>query len=515
MTSRRWLLKLLAAGATAGPALARSAAVAGNRLARAARGGCDIGPQDLRLEWRAGPIGLDTPRPRITWTLAADTHLRGVRQSACQVILASSEDAAKAGRGDIWDSGVVETSEFRAIPDRDLNLEPHSPYWCAVRVWDGHGSPSDFTRPARFFTGVMSPDDWRATWISDGPDGPIPSGPPPAISHSPPAVPRRMPLLRRQLRIDRPLARAVVSICGLGQYELRINGRRAGAGVLQPGWSNYRRTVLYDTFEVTPLLSEGANVLAVMLGNGFFNVEKYPGRYTKLVGTFGRPKVIARLSLFFADGARELVVSDGSWRTHPGPITLSSVYGGEDFDARLEPVGWDRPDFDAHRESDWSPAVEVGSPGGVLRAQNIPAVRVARTYEPVRMTVPRPGVFVYDLGENFSGWPTIAVRGAAGRRVRLLPGELLDERGLVTQRSANARPDDAVYFDYTLAGEGIERWRPRFSYYGFRYVQVAGAAPPGLGEPGEPELLELRGEFLHTDLPQAGSLSAGNPLLER
>ncbi len=516
MTSRRRLLKLLAAGAAIGPGLARQAANAGNQpLGRDGDRASDIIPVDLRVEWRTDPIGIDTRRPRLTWTLAADPDLRGVRQTACQAILASSEDAAKGGHGDIWDSGVLETGELRTAPGRDLDLESHTPYWYAVRVWDGHGRSDGFTRPARFLTGLMSPHDWRAAWVSDGPDWRLPPGPPPAISHSPAAEPRRMPLFRRELRLDRPLARAVLSACGLGQYELRINGRRAGAGVLNPGWTNYRRTVLYDTFEVTPLLSQGVNVLGVILGNGFFNVEKYPGRYTKLVGTFGRPKLILQLSLLFADGSQDVVLSDGSWSAGAGAITLSSVYGGEDFDARLEQRGWDSPGFDVHAQSEWAPAVEVAPPGGVLRAQSIPPVTVARTYEPVRMTIPRPGVFVYDLGENFSGWPVIAVRGPAGRRVRLLPGELLDDQGLVTQRSANARPDDAVFFDYTLAGVGLERWHPRFSYYGFRYVQVEGAAPPGLGAPGEPQLLELWGEFLHTDLPPASRLSAANPLLER
>lgn len=515
MTSRRRLLKLLAAGAAMGPALPRRAAAAGNQPWRHNGSECDIRPQDLRLEWRAGPIGVATRRPRLTWTLAADPRLRGVRQSACQAILASSEAAATAGDGNIWDSGVLETPELGLVPCRDLDLAAHTPYWSAVQSWDGHGRASGFSRPVRFVTGLLNSGDWRAVWISDGPDWRHCAEPPPAIYRGPAAEPRRLPLLRRELRIDRPLARAVVSVCGLGQYELRINGRRAGAGVLNPGWSNYRRTALYDTLEVTPLLSQGVNVLGVMLGNGFFDVEKYPGRYTKLVGTFGRPRLILQLSLFFADGSRQVVSSDGSWRVCAGPITLSSAYGGEDFDARLEPRGWDLPGFDVRAKSGWAPAVEVAGPGGVLRAQGIPPVTVARTYEPVRMTLPRPGVLVYDLGENFSGWPVIAVRGTAGRRVRLLPGELLDSRGLVTQRSANARPGDAVYFDYTLAGGGIERWRPRFSYYGFRYVQVEGAAPPGLGEPGEPELLELRGEFLHTDLPPCGSLSAGNPLLDR
>ncbi len=504
MTSRRMLLKWMAASAAVGSGFARRA-LGKRRVQAGSRGGalqCDFDPQEPRIEWRTAPAGVDVRRPRFTWTLAAaDEVKRGSLQTACQVVLASSEDAATAGHGDVWDSGIVETHEFRAVPADDLSLKSHTPYWWSVRVWDGAGRPSPFSRPARFLTGLMSPADWRARWISDGPDSPT--------------QPRRMPLLRREFRIDKPLRRAVVSVCGLGQYELRINGRRAGTGVLDPGWTHYRRTVLYDTHEVTSLMRPGANALAVMLGNGFFNVEKYPGRYTKLIGSFGRPKLILQVRLSFTDGSEELVASDGSWRTYPGPITLSSVYGGEDFDARLSPRGWDLPGFREQEDGGWQPAVEVAGPGGSLRAQNVPPVTVARTYQPVRMTIPKPGVFVYDLGENFSGWPVIAVRGAAGRRVTLLPGELLDDQGLVTQRSANAHPGDAVLFNYTLAGGAVERWHPRFSYYGFRYVQVEGAAPPGMGEPGEPELLALRGEFLHTALPAAGQLATGNPLLDR
>ena len=324
--------------------------------------------------------------------------------------------------------------------------------------------------------------------------------------------PRPLPLLRREFRIDKPLQRAVLSLCGLGQHELRINGRRASASVLDPGWTDYRKTALYDTLEVSHLLRPGTNALAVMLGNGFYNVEKYPGRYTKLVGSFGRPQLILQLRLSFADGTEELIVSDGQWRTRSGPIVLSSVYGGEDFDARLEPDGWDRAGFaDEH----WVPATEVQGPGGVLRAQATPPITVARTLAPVACSIPRPGVFIYDLGENFAGRPVIAVRGPAGRTVKLLPGELLDAQGLVSQRSGNASPGNEVSFSYTLAGTGVERWRPRFSYYGFRYIQIEGALPHGLAAAEEAELLEVRGEFLHARLDTAGVLDTGNPLLQR
>jgi alpha-L-rhamnosidase len=512
MTSRRALLRLVAS-APLGPALLRGrlawAAAAGTRETRGLSG---VRPHNLRVEWRRAPVGIDTSRPRFTWTLAAHSQrLRSLEQRACRIIVGSSRAAARSGRGDIWDSGRLASAALRAVPDHDLPLVSQTPYWWAVQVWDGGGA-STFSEPASFTTGLMSAADWRARWIAAGPDWAPSPEPPPAINRDPPVQPRPMPLLRREFRIDKPLRRAVLSLCGLGQHELRINGRRASASVLDPGWTDYRKTVLYDTLEVSRLLRAGRNTLAVLLGNGFYNVEKYPGRYTKLVGSFGRPKLLLQLRLAFADGTEELIVSDGQWRTRSGPIVLSSVYGGEDFDARLEPEGWDRTGF---ADDGWAPAAEVRDPGGALRAQGTPPIAVARTLAPVARTLPRPGVLVYDLGENFAGWPAITVRGRAGRRVKLLPGELLDAQGLVSQRSANARPGNEVSFSYTLAGTGVERWRPRFSYYGFRYIQVEGALPPELAAAGEPQLLEVRGEFLHTRLDSAGVLDTGNPLLQR
>jgi alpha-L-rhamnosidase len=513
MTSRRALLRFVAS-VSLGPALARGRlAWAGAAVTGETHASGDVHPQNLRVEWRRAPHGVDTSRPRFTWTLSARSQgMRSLEQRGCQLIVGSSPAAARSGRGDIWDSGRLATAEPRAVPDHDLPLASQTPYWWTVRVWDGRGGASALTAPATFTTGIMSAADWRARWISDGPDWAASPEPPPAINRSPPVQPRPMPLLRREFRIGKPLRRAVLSLCGLGQHELSINGRRATASVLDPGWTDYRKTALYDTLEVSHLLRPGRNALAVMLGNGFYNVEKYPGRYTKLVGSFGRPQLILQLRLSFADGTEELVVSDGQWRAHSGPIVLSSVYGGEDFDARLEPDGWDRAGFADER---WAPATEVRGPGGLLRAQAAPPITVARTLAPVACRIPRPGVFIYDLGENFAGRPVIAVRGPAGRTIKLLPGELLDAQGLVSQRSGNASPGNEVSFSYTLAGTGVERWRPRFSYYGFRYIQIEGALPQGLAAAGEAELLEVRGEFLHARLDTTGVLDTGNPLLQR
>lgn len=506
MSSRRELLRLLALGAPLAAEAARSGAGTS-----APAGPCDLLPADCRVEWRAVPNGIDVLRPRFSWTLAARAPGRRLLgQSACQVIVARSPRTIRAGCGDVWDSSMRAGADPRITPDRDLPLASQSAYWWAVRVWDQRGRAGRFSAPESFGTGVLREAHWRARWISDGPEGPASPLPPPAINRSPPVQPRAMPLFRRAFTLDRPLARALVSVCGLGQYALAVNGRQPTDSVLNPGWTDYGKTILYDTYDVTSLLTRGPNVLAVMLGNGFFNVEKYPGRYTKFVGSFGRPKLILQLRLLFEDGSERSIVSDEHWRTHPGPIVLSSVYGGEDFDARRESNGWDRPGFGADR---WSRATLVSSPGGRLRSQNVPPITVARTLAPVAVSQPKPGVWVYDLGENFSGWPVIAVRGPAGRTVRVLPGELLDARGCVTQRSAAAGPGDAVWFTYTLAGTGPERWRPKFSYYGFRYVQVEGAAPSGERTGDAPELLGLTGQFLHASLPGIGELLPGQPML--
>ena len=513
MTSRRAILRILSLGATLGPVLKHSARAA--QLLHGAVSG--VRPAGLRVEWRDTPLGIDSRRPRFTWVLSAnytganDTGVRGQAQQACRVVVASTAAAARAGHGDIWDSGRRATAAMSITPDYDLTLTAQTPHYWAVNVWDQQGRLSGWSEPAAFTTGILEAGDWRAGWIAATADRAIPPGPPPAINTDPPVEPLALPLFRHEFEVAKPVARAIVCVSGLGQYELRINGSRAGKGVLNPGWTDYRKTVLYDTFEVTPLLQPGANMLGVLLGNGMYNVEKYRGRYTKLVGTFGQPKLILQLKLVYTDGSEQLIVSDSSWQTRSGPIVLSHTYGGEDFDARLEPEGWDRPGSDG---SGWLPVIAVEGPGGKLRAQNVPPIVVARTLAPGAIKQPpRPGIYVYDLGENFSGWPKIVVRGPAGRTVKLLPGELVDSEGFVTQRSGNARPGNEVSVSYTLKGGADETWTPRFTYYGFRYVQVEGAVPATDAAPEDVALISLQGEFLHADLRRTGDFDCTNPLL--
>lgn len=451
-------------------------------------------PANLRCEYETAPLGVDVAAPRLSWIVEpVDPAARGIRQTAFRVLVASSPELLAQDRGDRWDSGRVESSRSHLVAYAGASLKPRLRCFWKVRAWDEEGRPSAWSEPAEWTVGLLSPADWApARWIGAGADAA--AGP--------------MPLFRRTFAVAKPVRRALVSVCGLGHYELRLNGKKIGDTVLEPGWTNYRRSCLYQTYDVTAGIEGGGNVLGVLLGNGMYNVVG--GRYVKFKGSFGAPCLILKLDLEFDDGTVAAVVSDDSWKTAPGPIVFSCVYGGEDYDARREMAGWDGPGFD---DTAWGAAVVVDGPGGVLSSRSAPAVKVLREFTPVRVAQPRPGTFVYDLGQNFAGWPRITVEGPPGATVRMIPGELLDGNGLVSQRSSGG----PVWFSYTLRGGRKESWNPRFSYYGFRYVQVEGAVPEG--ESGEgaglPRLLELSGQFLHSSAEPAGAFACSHPDIVR
>jgi alpha-L-rhamnosidase len=313
-----------------------------------------------------------------------------------------------------------------------------------------------------------------------------------------------LPLLRREFTVSKSAKHATAYIAGLGFHELRINGAKVGNHELEPGWTNYRKACEYTAYDVTPLLKEGSNVLGVMLGNGMYNVTG--GRYTKFKGSFGDLKFILHLRVEYADGTTDSVISDESWRSTPGPVVFSCIYGGEDYDARKEIPGWDKPGL---KDSNWTPVVVLASPGGKLTTRSAPPITIKEEFRPVKITQPRPGVFVYDLGQNFSGWPALSVSGPAGTSVKMITGEAIDTNGLVSQRSSGS----PVWFSYTLKGTGTEVWHPRFSYSGFRYVQMEGAVPEGetTAAPDKPRVQQIVGQFLYLDTAVEGEFASSNP----
>ena len=468
---------------------------------------------DLRTNGEPSPWGIDAMHPQLRWVLKEVSTGRPEtrKQTGYRIRMAASTVALATTGNLVWDSGRIDSPVFWNIPYNGPALEPQTRYFWQVQVFDGSKTAGPWSAPATFTTGLMRPQDWTAHWIAAEPDGPTfhpgRENAGAMRDHTPP-----LPIFRKQFDVKRSIASATLYVSGLGQYEVHINGKPIAASVLNPSWTYYSKTVPYNTYDVTTKVDHGSNVIGVLLGNGMYNVEGQRGRYTKFVGSFGQPKLILQLHLRDTAGNTWDVVSDRSWLTHVGPIVYSSTYGGEDYDATHEVVGWDRP-FPV--SSGWRRALEVEGPGGALHAQVSRPIVSARHLNPIHQTHPADGVTVYDIGQNISGWPRITVKGLAGSTITIKSGELLNG-GLVTQRSANASDIDPNLFRYTLRGDATaETWAPRFSYYGFRYLQIEAKAPPGQPASRRPAVIHVAGEWIHADLPVVGNFSSSDSLFDR
>lgn len=469
----------------------------------------------LKAEYRTNPLGLDTAKPRLGWIL--DSDQRDQLQTAYQVLVASSPEKLARNEGDLWDSGQVASRDSVSVAYSGGALCSGQRVCWKVRAWDRTGVPSQFSAPAWWEMALLTPEDWHASWITKKQGAPIPEE---KLFDDHPA-----PLFRKEFALEKKIARARIYVSGLGYYELHLNGQRVGDQVLDPGWTSYSQRVPYSTYDVTKLLKPGRNALGVMLGNGWFNplpLRLWGHLNLREHLTIGQPRVILQLRVEFTDGSSQVIASDESWKAADSPILRNSVYLGEVYDARRELSGWDRAGFD---DSHWEPAVLAKEPLGPLRAQDAPPIRVTRTLKPVKLTEPKPGVFIFDFGQNFAGWARLHVRGPAGTRVRLRSGELLYPDGTLNGMTAvcgqikgggpNYRYDDvgapATAFqldEYILRGDGDEVFTPHFTFHGFRYVEVTGF-------PGRPTLQTLEGLRLNADVAPVGSFRCSNERFNR
>lgn len=464
--------------------------------------------QKTLCEFRESPIGVDNKTPALSWTMISD--LRNVKQIAYRVIVADDSLLLKKGEGNIWDSKKIISDQCIAVEFGGEALIPVKTYYWKVMVWDNYGNKSGWSKAARWQMGLLSKNDWEgASWIgySRLPDNEVIV---PALSdwndtrwnkgHD------TLPLLRKEFFAAKAIKSAVIYICGLGQFELSINGKKIGDHFLDPGWTLYDKHALYVTFDVTNNISQGKNAVGVMLGNGFYYI---PGeRYHKLKGQFGYPKMICRLVVQYQDGSEENIVSDGSWKAAPGPVTFSSIYGGEDFNANLQHDGWKNADYN---DKEWRKAVIVDGPPQ-LDAQVESPLKIFETFNVKNVTQPKPGIWVYDMGQNASAIPFISVKGNSGNVIKITPGELLDSNGLVTQAAIGS----PVYFNYTLSGKGIESWQPQFMYYGFRYIQVEGGVPEKMPDPNsQPLLLSVKSLHTRNAATRTGTFTCSNDLFNK
>ena len=432
-------------------------------------------------------MGIDLAHPRLFWKL--ESQARNQRQSAYQILVASSAELLAKNEGDLWDSRKVASEETLRIAYAGKELKSSQQVFWKARVWDRAGKPSAWSEPATWTMGLLADADWQAQWVTAAETN------------------NESLLLRREFTVRPGLRRALLHVCGLGQYELTLNGAKVGDDFLSPGWTKYDRTCLYDTRDLTASVRPGPNAVGLLLGNGMYRVIRTT-RYSKFNGSFGPLKAIAHLRLEYADGSVEIIGTDARWRLHPGPITFSSIFGGEDYDPRLEPAGWNQPGFD---DAAWEPARAVAGPGGELRGQSCaaPPLGTFEVLQPISVHSLSNNQTVYDLGQNAPIIPRLKVKGLAGSRIKLTPAELLNDDGTVDRRSCGKK--DAWWL-YTLAG-GEATWTSKFFYHGCRYVQVERMPASEGGE--LPTLESLEGVVVHSTSPPVGEFACSNELFNR
>lgn len=461
----------------------------------------------LKCTYKENPFGINE-NPVFSWIL--ESKKRNQSQSAYQIIVSEKEANLKREGTELWNSGKILSGQSIGVAAKGLKLNPGTKYFWRVNIWDKEGKETGWSKPAWFITGLFTEESWEsAKWISyeDMPDSLIfvpgidPWGK--KVKH---LAKRRpvVPLFRTEFQVEKKVSSAYLFISGLGQYKAYINGKMISDDFMSPGWTHYQKTCLYNTYDVTSELRKGINSIGAIVGNGFHNINNE--RYRKVLITYGMPKMIAKLQINYNDGNSVVIVSDTTWKSSPSPVTFSSIYGGEDYDARLEQKGWNEPGFN---DSSWNNAIIAKHPGGTLASEITYPVKVIETFDSKNTIQLGIDTFMYDFGQNASGIFSLKVKGNKGDTIRLKPGELINEDNSINQ-NATGKP---YYYEYVCKGDRVETWQPLFSYYGFRYIQIEGAHPSEYKKDSKKPVVESL-KMLHTfnSAPVTGTFRCSNEL---
>lgn len=454
---------------------------------------------------RVNPVGIDSRDMFFSWEIQSSKQ--AVTQSGYQLVISSSLEKLNAGSFDVLDTDMVKSGQSIQIRYKGKSLASGQTYFWKVRIWDNDKKATQWSKNQNFTTGIFDQKDWKsARWIGleDMPDSEriVPFIHMLNKSSDSRIKPNAIsPLLRREFVANKKIRKALLFISGLGHYEASLNGAKIGKSFLSPGWTSYDKTILYNTHDVTKQIQQGTNAIGVLLGNGFYNISQE--RYVKGAGAFGKPKMIAMLKITFSDGSTQYVVSDQSWKVSRSPITFNTIYGGEDYDARLEQNGWNKKAFD---DKNWSNASLIKTPQSRLSPEiDHPVLFLDSLITPKKATL-KNGALVYDFGQNISGVPKIKVKGKAGQIIRITPTELLHANGDVNQADG-VTPH---YYTYTLKGNGEETWQPGFTYFAVRYVKVE--SPDGAALP---DIVSLKLLHNRNAAPSNGSFSCSNGMFNK
>ncbi|MCW3091961.1 MAG: alpha-L-rhamnosidase [Ferruginibacter sp.] len=475
---------------------------------------CDaaLQPAKLTCEYLTNPLGIDLKIPRFGW--AFTSNQRNQFQSGYEIIVGDNLKQVQNGRGNVWSIGKTVSSQNIQVEYAGSPLKPFTKYYWRIKVFDQDNNASSWSEINWFVIAMLDQNDWKAKWISDGSRNPD--------KDEDYYKEDRMPLLRKTFSANKKVTAARLYISGLGYYEAFLNGKKIGDHVLDPGFTTYRKQVLYSVYDISSLIKKGDNIAGLMLGSGWWNPLplRIFGRYDlRKIQETGRPCVKAEIHIDYTDGSSENILTNESWLTTAGPIMHNNVYLGEKYDARLEQKNWNTLGAD---ESTWKHAVTVTGPSGIMTAQMLPAIKITKILHPVKITEPAKDTFIVDMGQNFAGVTRIKVKGAAGTKINLRYGEDLWKNGslnymttVATQikkggiKGGPGAPETAWQEDgYILKGGDIETWNPQFTFHGFRYVEIT-------GWPGRPTTEDIEGLRMNSDLPLNGEFSCSNEMFTK
>lgn len=455
--------------------------------------------EHLTVNCQKSPQGIDSSAPLLGWRIYSDRP--GVEQGARQILVASRKELLKPGLADVWDSGKRPGPESQNVRYEGAPLLSGTRYYWRVRIWDQKDRPTQWSGVSEWSTGFLSPEAWRARWISavysdvnperntylkswgDKSDD--------YVERDTAAV-----YMRRGFDVGKRVKRATAYVCGLGYYELYINGRRVGDRVLDPVFADYQVRIGYATYEIGDLLQRGGNAVGVILGNGHYNTPTRDMFQMENAKWKTPVKLLAELHIEYADGSRDTVLTDGSWRWSNGEIVYNSVRSGETIDRHKTMPGWSRAEFE---DAGWSPVHEVPAPLGRMYTPPIEPVRIIRTLPALKVSEPKPGVYVVDFGENLTGWIRMKVRAEDADTVKCDYNEHLTADGTLDLQRSKSHTRGRYQRSIFIPAEGRDEvFESRFAYHGFRYVQLEGLKRA-------PRLSDLTAAVVHTDLRSIGT----------
>mgnify|MGYP000983018884 CR=1 FL=1 len=451
----------------------------------------------MRCEYLEDPIGIDEPQPHFTWSIQAGEW--DIKQTAYQIQFASTPELLEQGIPDIWQSDKEESFDQLVIFNSPEQLSSFKKYYWNIKVWTTASKEPIISGTASFETSMMNKDDWSAKWITD--------------SHDKDYEPA--PLFRKTFETaeNKIVDYARLYISALGYYEAYINGNRIGNSHLDPSYTDFNKRVYYVTHDVTELISVGNNVISAVLGNGWFNEQSVAVWDFHNASWRDRPKMIGELHIHYTDGTVDKITTDTTWKTNTGAYIYNNIYSGDMYDSRLEEKGWKQSDFDDHH---WNNGLVTDLNVYEFRAQKLPPIQVTKEINPVNFVKINDSIYVYDFGENFSGFSRIRIKGEKGTKLLIKHGELLDSVGRLNQGNIDVyyhpvQEKEKFQTDvFIISGDNkYEEFQPSFTYHGFQYVEIESDRPIELTEKS------LTGLFIHTNVDTVGSFSCSNETLNK